>query len=845
MLEVLKIHTCTKMSELAQQLSDLLGKPLSICEVALKRCGNDQHRATDYILTHEDEGEAFWNSGDDRPSELAVVQFTRWGENLAVVDEETLSEIVAKCVAEGVLFTDSSFPPKDESLYFDPSFARNHWKCHDCNRENVMPPHETLEQYRRANPGENEVRDFYNYIAGTNPLMAQALQSNPRMATQLMLQTCGWNTNVPPLACAFCKGQFPLGILEAKPSQWLRPAQVRDDITLQYGAGAPWRLIRDSVRPDDVRQGAVGDCWFVGALSILAHQKPKLLKKIIPFNQEYSEIGAYLVRLCKDGLWRNVIIDDHFPCNRAGRLTFTGAARRQLWVPLIEKAAAKLFGCYEGLHSGTLCEAFALLTGFATDREVLREELSIEQKDVLWARVVSGHSEGFLIGLACAPKSPSLTLKDLHAKGLQAPHAYVVLNAKELRNGSKILQLGNPWGERSPSTWEGPWGNRSELFKSCVKSGDLPPPSNEINSNGEFWISFDDVITHFSSIEFCRTADSELVYEQRIRGWLPAVTGLGDVFRITTNNCIHGKIRIDLSLYQESNSVRESSKGAASTSVDLGFVLLRENDNSAIAAYNRIPVPEISTEVFLDQNTSYVLVPLSFNNVFSDEHRKVVVALRTTGDDLIKSLARKPNNASLLKSACNAYCTIQTCETKELFPGLVYSLTKDPSGAFIRAENLSTRLFIEINFDADDSVNVSSTRGGLITRDIIPPGRSSICAVLTAKSGAQRYALSLSMAAARVPTVTSASNFPPLSETDDSPEILDLHAPTPLQPGRLIPLRELSKRTTDPNGAAVMMNLLFRFNSDVQRLTMEYIDAGIDPDEASKIANEEAEHLYI
>ena len=44
--------------------------------------------------------------------------------------------------------------------------------------------------------------------------------------------------------------------------------------------------------------------------------------------------------------------------------TYLKAARRQLWVPLIEKAAAKLHGSYEALEGGTFMEAFSMLTGF-------------------------------------------------------------------------------------------------------------------------------------------------------------------------------------------------------------------------------------------------------------------------------------------------------------------------------------------------------------------------------------------------------------------------------------------------------------------------------------------------
>ena len=55
----------------------------------------------------------------------------------------------------------------------------------------------------------------------------------------------------------------------------------------------PWVVFRDEPRPDDIRQGGVGNCWFVCALSCLAEAPANLHRLVL--TREYNHAGAYQV----------------------------------------------------------------------------------------------------------------------------------------------------------------------------------------------------------------------------------------------------------------------------------------------------------------------------------------------------------------------------------------------------------------------------------------------------------------------------------------------------------------------------------------------------------------------
>lgn len=84
-----------------------------------------------------------------------------------------------------------------------------------------------------------------------------------------------------------------------------------------------------------------------------------------PIFHKYRAIGLYVIRLFKDFQWIYVIVDERVIVDKKGKPVF-GSCRssHELWVALIEKAYAKMHGCYENLVSGYVDEGVQELTGF-------------------------------------------------------------------------------------------------------------------------------------------------------------------------------------------------------------------------------------------------------------------------------------------------------------------------------------------------------------------------------------------------------------------------------------------------------------------------------------------------
>ena len=116
------------------------------------------------------------------------------------------------------------------------------------------------------------------------------------------------------------------------------------------------------VLPAGVKQGELGDCWFLASASAIA-EYPERIHQIFK-NKEYPENGVFQLRFYNRGKPTNIWIDDRLPLNEDGKLVNSKMSiNKAWWLPILEKAYAKFNINYSTLNGGNPGQALRELTG--------------------------------------------------------------------------------------------------------------------------------------------------------------------------------------------------------------------------------------------------------------------------------------------------------------------------------------------------------------------------------------------------------------------------------------------------------------------------------------------------
>jgi hypothetical protein len=209
-----------------------------------------------------------------------------------------------------------------------------------------------------------------------------------------------------------------------------------------------------------------------------------------PIFHPFAAKGLYVLRFFKNGAWRYVIVDERLPCfaqeGYEPSLVFgKNKDDRELWVAIIEKAFAKLHGCYEALGGGLIDDGLVDMTGFVAEKVKVngkggfldgRPDDQVAKVEELWRKISNFRSEGTLMGCSIDGQGvESDVVVNGEMTGLLARHAYSLIDVLEIKNPkatkgrNRLIRLRNPWGQRE---WQGKWSDKSaemETFIDLIK----------------------------------------------------------------------------------------------------------------------------------------------------------------------------------------------------------------------------------------------------------------------------------------------------------------------------------------------------------------------------------------
>lgn len=232
-----------------------------------------------------------------------------------------------------------------------------------------------------------------------------------------------------------------------------RPVASYSGVTVTYATAAGTLFGAGGPKYTDVKQGAVGDCYFVATLGETALKLPSAIQSMFVVNGD----GTYGVRFYQNGTARWVTVDSQLPTYNGGYFLYANMGARAnstsnvLWVALAEKAYAQMNeagwlrpsswgggqNAYTGIEGGLFTDAAKQIA----NRSGSNYTVNGASDDVSMNNAVTA---GKLIGFA-SKSSPG----DSRIVG---NHQYVLISYNAT---TKTVTLFNPWGINNGSSYPG------------------------------------------------------------------------------------------------------------------------------------------------------------------------------------------------------------------------------------------------------------------------------------------------------------------------------------------------------------------------------------------------------
>jgi calpain-15 len=385
------------------------------------------------------------------------------------------------------------------------------------------------------------------------------------------------------------------------------------------------------IEAQDIIQGCLNDCWFLTAACALTANQASVEQLFITKTTQKS--GIYKLKICKDGEWQVVTVDDLFPCYQSGSPLYSKSHGSELWVLLLEKAYAKLHGSYSALNFGKATEALTDLTGNPANVTMVKQASS----DTL--ETCAGFIGQELLRLHRADTAiiaRTHSEADHRSAGLIPQHFYNVTLVAQYQ-GQILVKLRNPWGRFE---WKGLWSDTSSVWTAHAQAA---LQHNVDENDGSFWMNCMDFSRYFSEIVH---TDLTKTNEHRVKNLFMMADSPGDAryfYKVTA----HRAAAVVVSLCQEDKRTEgvEQLRPTAAVAIDVANA-----DRHPIIRGGFVNMRDYKLSLTLQPGQFYITPKL---NLGSTQLRTVPdrVSLVTSGGDMhpwfkstIKDLFRRFDN---------------------------------------------------------------------------------------------------------------------------------------------------------------------------------------------------------
>lgn len=391
---------------------------------------------------------------------------------------------------------------------------------------------------------------------------------------------------------------------------WKRPKEITD---------IPHFLYREKLGPAQQVEfvGNGPNEWFIAASIAIASDR-NLLYKVIPKSQIHFLRGILKFNFWHFGQWTKVVIDDKLPIGFNDELIFSRSRCKLVyWVPLLEKAYAKLYGNYETMAiKGSLNSVLMDMTGAIVETiPILNDGKQREQ-----FRLLSEELDKKAI--ICAKSKDSNSFQT-NTYGLHNNRIYVIKNIKKPSSGTFRKTFSKDNNKDMASI---------RVLNTIADQKKSSQSHSQIETLQDIWLSNEEFCKYFESITICRTYATER-----------------ESVAIGQSNCQFcfdvlqecGEVMIDL-MQKNSNQF-----------IALGFKLYKVEINRDYKIHNLSRIPVIFTADSLKIRNVFKRIELNFGRYvlianFSNPDIELVLRIYTTRPSNLKILSQDMPRKNLL-----------------------------------------------------------------------------------------------------------------------------------------------------------------------------------------------------